>query len=140
MTHSLIDGIAARLTGPMNLRFIMQPLAAILLGIKDGRADARAGEPPFVIDVFSDSQNRKSDLLGALRRLLVPITIGTILDAIFQYLVFRDEPGRRMIVHPGSALLVGTTVMGLPYTLARGLTNRILSGRARRRGGGSTPS
>jgi len=32
--------VFARLTGPLNFRFVLQPLLAILLGIRDGLHDA----------------------------------------------------------------------------------------------------
>ena len=38
--------IPARFTGPGRLRFVLQPTVAILLGLRGGLADARAGRPP----------------------------------------------------------------------------------------------
>jgi hypothetical protein len=127
MATPLIDGIAARLTGPMNFRFILQPVIAILLGIRDGRADAKSGTPPFLFLVFTDRENRRRNLVQALKGLLVPIALGTVLDGISQYLIFRDEPGRLVIVHPLAALGVGTTVIGVPYALARSITCNLLT-------------
>ena len=127
MATPLIDGIAARLTGPMNFRFILQPLVAILLGIRDGRADAKNGTPPFLFLLFTEPENRRRNLVQAAKGLIVPIALGTVLDEISQYLIFRDEPGRLMIVHPLPALVVGTTVIGLPYVLARSLTCKLLT-------------
>ena len=40
--------IPQRLTGPGRLRFFMQPLIAIILGIGSGRADAQAGRLLFM--------------------------------------------------------------------------------------------
>ncbi|HTO91688.1 MAG TPA: hypothetical protein VMJ70_11215 [Candidatus Sulfotelmatobacter sp.] len=129
MAISMIDGLAARLTGPMNFRFILQPVLAILMGIRDGRHDSKAGTPPFLFEVFTDPAHRKRNLVGALKSLLVPIAIGTVLDGVAQYLIFRDVPGRTLVVHPLAALVVGTTVIGIPYALARSLTNRLLRSR-----------
>jgi len=121
-TISYIDKIAERLTGPLNFRFIFQPLAAILLGIRDGKMDAAAGIPPFIFDLISTPKNRERHIKTAMGTLLKPIIIGVILDAIAQYLIFKD-------INLWGAVLVGTFIMGVPYTLSRGITNRIVSTR-----------
>jgi len=126
MATPLIDGIAARLTGPMNFRFILQPVVAILLGIRDGRTDAKTGTPPFLFLLFTDPKDRGKNLVQALKGLIVPIALGTVLDGVAQFLIFRDVPGRGMIVRPLPALIVGTTVIALPYVLARSITCNLL--------------
>jgi hypothetical protein len=117
---NVLDNIAARLTGPMSFRFIVQPVIAIILGIRDGITDAKAGTPPFIYDLIFKPEDRKESLKGVLKRLRVPVIIGTVFDAIAQYLIFKS-------IRPLPAILVGVTVIGIPYTLARGLTNRIAS-------------
>jgi hypothetical protein len=118
----IVDNLVARLTGPMSFRFILQPAIAVFLGIRDGLLDAKAGTPPFIEDLVFNPANRKRSLKAAFHRLLTPIIVATVLDAIAQYLIFQH-------VRPLPALLVGTFVMGLPYSLARGVTNRIASAR-----------
>lgn len=117
---NFLDEMLARLTGPMNFRFIVQPLVAIVLGMRDGRLDARAGTPPFIFDLIFKPKDRKRQLKSAFKSLLTPIIIGTILDAIAQYLLFKH-------VRPLPALFVGICVMGIPYSFARGITNRIVT-------------
>ena len=41
-----MDYILELITGPGTLRFVIQPVLAILLGIRDGRNDAKAGKTP----------------------------------------------------------------------------------------------
>ena len=43
-----------------------------------------------------------------------------VVDGIAQYLIFKQ-------IRPVAAILVGSLVIGVPYALARGLTNRIVS-------------
>jgi len=117
-----INDLAARLTGPLHFRFILQPGIAIFLGIRDGLMDAKAGTPPFIYDLVFRPQDRRRRLKAAFHRLLTPIVVATVLDAIAQHLIFKH-------VRPLHALLVGTFVMGLPYSLARGITNRLAAGR-----------
>ncbi len=126
ITSSLLDTVAerviARIVGPMSLRFVFQPLVAVLLGIRDGAMDAKAGEPPFIIDLIVDRDNRKAKLAGVLKSLSKTIVIATIFDMIAQYLIFDQV---RVI----PAIVVGVFLLSVPYSLARGITNRIVSAR-----------
>jgi hypothetical protein len=47
-SSAFLEDIPQRLTGPGRFRFVLQPLVATLLGIRSGRADARAGRPPYL--------------------------------------------------------------------------------------------
>jgi hypothetical protein len=51
---------------------------------------------------------------------LKPVILGIVLDGIAQYLIFKQ-------IRPVAAILVGGLVIGVPYALARGVTNRIAS-------------
>ena len=118
--QTIVDRLIARVTGPLSMRFMLQPLMAILLGIRDGRLDAKAGNPPFVMEVLFHPADRKKALRSALKSLLMPIVVGSVIDAVAQYLLFQQ-------VRPFWALVIGTLVMGLPYSASRGLTNRIVT-------------
>ena len=119
-----LEDLVARLTGPMHFRLILQPLVAIALGIRDGLKDARAGRPPFIMDLLVRPEARKRQLKRALQSLIKPLIVAIVLDAVAQYLMFGT-------IYPGAAVFVGVVVMAVPYALARGLTNRIVSGRTR---------
>lgn len=121
-SRAFLDDLAARLTGPMHFRFILQPAVVILLGIRDGLKDAKAGTPPFTVDLLFESKHRKANFQSALKSLIKPIILGTVIDGISQYLMFG-------YVRPMAALLVGVGVIALPYALARGITNRVASPR-----------
>jgi len=123
--ENIVDGIASRITGPMHFRFIFQPLMAIILGIRDGIQDAKANEPPFISDLFFKPENRKRRIKDALKALLKPIIVAIILDAIAQYLLFKH-------IRPLPAVIVGTFVMGVPYSIARGISNRIMTMRIKK--------
>jgi hypothetical protein len=116
----VFERLVARFTGPMNLRFVVQPVVATLLGIRDGVRDARKGQTPFLRDLWMRPEKRPSQLKKALERLVIPLAAAIILDGIVQYLMFRHV---RLL----GAVIVGTAIMGLPYSLAREITNRIVS-------------
>ncbi|HEY7304137.1 MAG TPA: hypothetical protein VH601_08490 [Bryobacteraceae bacterium] len=122
--ENILERFFARLTGPLNLRFVLQPLMAILLGIRDGVHDAKAGKPPFLLDLFARPQNRKRQIQKALRSLLIPMLVAIILDGVVQYLLF----GWVRIM---GAVTIGVLIMGLPYVIARAVTNRVISWRNR---------
>ena len=50
--------------GPMQLRFLLQPTMAILLGIRDGRKDAREGLPPFIWTMVTKAGSRAAPRLS----------------------------------------------------------------------------
>lgn len=119
----IFDELVARvLFGPFNFRFIVQPVMALALGVRDGLVDAKAGSAPFLYGLVFRRQDLKPSLKSALRRLQIPIVIATILDAMVQYIMFG-------YVRPLTALTVGVLLMGLPYAMARGISNRIASRR-----------
>jgi hypothetical protein len=117
-SRQFLEDLPKRLTGPGRFRFILQPLIAILLGIRGGRADAKAGRPPYVIGVLFDAQHRKELLRSGLESVRDLVAMGIILDAISQLLIFRQ-------VHPGAALVVGPVLICTPYALARAVTTRL---------------
>lgn len=114
---AFLQDLPKRLTGPGRLRFIFQPVVAILLGIRSGKADAAAGRPPYILAVVSGSQNRIALLKEALAQLSALIAVAILLDCISQFLILRQ-------VFPGAALVVGPVLIAIPYALSRALSNR----------------
>ena len=110
--------LPARFTGPGRLRFILQPTMAILLGLRGGLADARAGRPPYVMGLLLDPLHRWEYIRTGVATIRDIVAIGIILDVVAQFLIF----GR---VYPGAALLIGPVLITAPYAIARGLTNRV---------------
>jgi hypothetical protein len=109
--------IPARLTGPGRLRFILQPTVAIILGILGGRADARTGRPPYLYGLLFHAAHRREYLRTGFAAIRDIVAIGIILDAVAQFLIFRQ-------IHPGAALVIGPVLIATPYALARALSNR----------------
>jgi hypothetical protein len=110
--------LPARFTGPGRLRFILQPTVAIILGLRGGMADARAGRPPYVMGLLFDPLHRREYIRTGLATIRDVVAIGIILDVVAQFLIYQK-------VHPGAALFVGPVLIGAPYAFARALTNRV---------------
>ncbi|HTD56747.1 MAG TPA: hypothetical protein VK670_15260 [Silvibacterium sp.] len=128
-TNAFFGDMLARLHGPGRLRFILQPTVAILLGIRDGRKDGRAGAVPFLWGVIFHKEIRTQLLKQMFTAIRNIVAIAILLDLISQYLIFR-------MVRPGAALILGPILIALPYSCARALANRL----GRRRGVGPAAS
>ncbi len=119
---SVAEGFIARVAGPMGLRFVFQPLVGLLLGVRDGMMDAKAGESPFIFDLIVNQRNRKAKLASLFKSLSKTIIIALVLDMIVQYLIF-DQ------VRITSAIVVAVMILIVPYSLARAITNKIVTRR-----------
>ena len=117
LSQRFIDDMVARLHGPARLRFILQPMAAMILGVRDGVKDARASDPPLWGLILHPGRR-----LGLVRSALVSIrdllAMAILLDLAVQFLIFR-------VVHPGAALVLGPLLIALPYASSRVLSNRV---------------
>ncbi len=115
-----IDGLFARLQGPMSFRLIMQPLMALIFAFRDGRKDAREGRPPYFWGLLTEPQHRGNMLRSGWKSIGKIFIMAVVLDNVFQYIVFHNF--RR----PGGALIVGVILAIVPYLLLRGPVNRLV--------------
>ena len=106
------------MTGPGKGRFVLQPLVAAALGIRDGIADARQGKPPYFVRVLFKSERKLYVVKTSLKSIATPLTVGIVLDMILQWIIFHA-------VFLVPAIIAGTILVTLPYALARGLSNRV---------------
>ncbi len=117
-----LDYILELIAGPGTFRFVIQPILAILLGARDGRNDAKSGTPPFLYTMLFESGKRTATLKAGLRAVALPLIIAVALDSILQLYIFG-------VWRLQWALIVGLCLVGIPYVLSRGITNRITSAR-----------
>jgi hypothetical protein len=122
-SHTFIEDIPKRLSGPGRLRFILQPLIATILGARSGLADARTGRPPYIYAVLFTRKLRSELLKSGFATIVNLLLMGILLDSISQWLIYGTS-------YPGAALVVGPVLVLAPYSVARALTNRCV----RRRG------
>ncbi|MCU0290432.1 MAG: hypothetical protein MUF10_00360 [Thermoanaerobaculaceae bacterium] len=115
---SFFDGLLARLHGPMSLRFLLQPAVAVFFAIRDGRRDAREGQPPYFWGLFSDKANRQDMLHSGWKSVSKVFLIAIVLDLVFQVIALHA-------IHPLGALVAGVILAIIPYLLLRGPINRL---------------
>ena len=127
---TFFDAIGADLSGrgilggSFQLRLILQPLAAMLLGLRFGIRDAKQGLAPFFKDVAHSRGQRGSMVRHSARDALVPLIVALVLDSILQHMI----NGR---VRPLAALIVGGLLVFLPFLIIRALSNRLWTHRHR---------
>ncbi len=116
-SRQFLEEIPRRFTGPGRFRFILQPMVAMVLGIRGGLADAKAGNPPYLFGLLFGGRRRELLRSGmtAIRNL---VAMAIIMDILFQLILFHS-------VHPGAAVVVGPILICFPYALSRALTRRL---------------
>ncbi len=117
-SSQFLEELPQRFTGPGRMRFILQPVLAILLGLRGGLADARAGNPPYLFGLLFHAGSRRELMQSGVAAISTLLAMGIILDVLFQFILYRS-------VHPGAALVIGPILICLPYALSRALTNRL---------------
>ncbi len=117
MEVGFFETIARDLSGKGQFRLILQPAMALILGIRIGIADAKAGREPFVHQLVTHSQGRWALFKESLSDAVLPLMIALVMDSILQYITF----GR---IRPVAALVVGALLVWLPFVSSRALTNR----------------
>lgn len=121
-TERFFEDLWARLSGPGRIRFVLQPTAAVLVGMRDGKRDSRTRCPPFLSGLAFRRTHRRELWRTAIASVRDLVAIAIILDIISQMLIFRE-------IHPGASLLLGPVLIAVPYSISRAFTNRIESGR-----------
>jgi len=128
--HGLVSrlwaDLIARPGGPLEFRFLLQPLVAAVLAVRDGMSDARAWRSPYFWTLVHDPVHRRERLREGVKATVRVVLLGVAIDALYQFKVHGT-------VYPGEALGIALLLGFVPYLLIRGPADRI----ARRRRGGS---
>jgi len=95
-SRRFLEELPQRFTGPGRFRFLLRPMVAIVLGIRGGRADARLGNPPYLIGLLFDAQRRGELLRSRVAAIRNMVALGIIMDIVFQLILYHS-------VHPGAA-------------------------------------
>jgi hypothetical protein len=111
--------LVARSSGPLALRFILQPAMATFYAVRDGRNDARAGRPPYFWAIFTDASHRAELIRSGWKSIGKVFVVALIMDMIYQTLVIKG-------VRPMETLVVAFGLAVIPYLLVRGPVNRLL--------------
>ena len=117
-SRQFLEELPRRFSGPGRLRFILQPLLAIVFGVRSGLADAKSGQSPYILGLLFHGDKRKELLRSGMTAIGHVLAVGILLDAVAQLLIYEQ-------IHPGAALVIGPVLVCVPYAVARGLTLRL---------------
>lgn len=112
------QNLAARVSGPMSLRLVIQPLMAAFFAVRAGLRDARSGRPAFFWSILTNPAERQSLLRDGWKDVSKVFMMASVVDLVYQYIATHE-------LHLGGALLVAFGLAILPYLLIRGPINRI---------------
>ena len=114
----VVEDMMARVSGPMKLRLMLQPLMAVIFAVRAGLADARGGKPPYFWALVTDPTHRTEMLKDGWKDIGKVFVLALVLDIVYQVLVAR-------FVDPGETIIVALLLAIVPYLLLRGLVARI---------------
>ena len=115
----VVDNMAARVTGPMQFRLLLQPLMASIFAIRSGLADAKAGKTPYFWALFSDPAHRAEMVKDGWKSVGSVFVLALVLDVVYQIVATR-------FVYPGEAITTAVLLAIVPYLLLRGLVTRLV--------------
>lgn len=116
---SYLEHFVDRFDGPLHFRFIMQPLMAIFLAIRDGARDARAGRSAYLWTLLTDPAQRRYLLADGWKGISRIFVLACALDVVYQLIEWRR-------LKPVEMLLTAVILAVVPYALSRGPINRLL--------------
>src|SRR3954467_12032810 len=101
------DQLLERTAGPFHLRFVIQPVVALSLGIRAGLRDAGEHHPPYLWRIFSNPSERVALLHSGWKDIGRGLAAGVVNGPLFQFVGFRR-------FHPGQAVIVAFLLAVVP--------------------------
>jgi hypothetical protein len=108
-----IENIVGRVSGPMHLRFIFQPIMAAIFACIGGWSDAKHGNPVYFWSMFSGKTSFREVRKTAWEGVAKVFIAALILDVIYQIIVLKW-------IYPGETIIVATLLVFVPYLILRG--------------------
>jgi hypothetical protein len=118
VTAHFWNDLVSRPAGPLAFRFILQPLMAAALAIRDGYKDAKAGRPPYLATMIRDASQRGQLAREGLRAVLRVMIFAAVMDVIYQLI---ELDGIYLLQ---TAFIVVALAL-LPYLIFRGPADRL---------------
>jgi hypothetical protein len=114
------EQLLSRAGGPLHLRFILQPMAALILAIRAGMKDAKAGRSPYLWTMLFEPGERRGLIRDGLKDVGRVFAVTVAVDCIYQIIEFHW-------IYPIQALIVAFVLAIIPYVVVRGPVTRIAS-------------
>ncbi len=114
----IVEDMGDRVSGPLKLRFVLQPVMASIFAIISGLNDARTGKPPYFWALITNPAHRADMIRDGWKSVGKVFVLALTLDVVYQIVVLR-------FVYPGEALIAAFVLAIVPYLILRGLVNRL---------------
>ena len=112
------DEMVSRPAGPLAFRFILQPVMASLLAIRDGYKDASMGRTPYLWAILHDPLHGADRLREGLHAVMRVILLGIGMDLAYQIFVLKG-------FRPLELIVIVAALCFVPYLIVRGPAERI---------------
>jgi hypothetical protein len=110
--------LISRPSGPLAFRFILQPVMASALAIRDGHRDALANRTPYLWTIIYEPTKRGPRLREGIRAVLRVILLGVAMDIAYQFIELHG-------LRPVQTAMIVFVLCFLPYLIVRGPAARI---------------
>jgi hypothetical protein len=118
--NRIAENMIDRISGPMHLRILLQPMMAAVFAVIAGLKDARTGKPPYFWSLFTDAAHRREMVRDGWKSVGNVFVIAMLLDVVYQVVVQR-------FVYPGEVVVVAVLLAIVPYLVVRGVVTRVAS-------------
>lgn len=122
LLDSFFSNIGFRFSGggPMDLRFLLQPLMSLILAVRAGIRDSKSGNTPYLWGLVSQKGERKKLISEGWKDIGKLFIAAFVLDIVYSVIVFKS-------VHPIESIVIAIILAFVPYLIFRGLVDRIIS-------------
>jgi hypothetical protein len=112
------DELVSRPSGPLAFRFVLQPVMASLLAIRDGYKDARDGRSPYLWTILRDKTRRGPRLREGIKAVTRVLLLGVGMEAIYQFIEIKA-------FRPLEMAVIVLLLAFVPYLIVRGPAERV---------------
>ncbi len=114
-----VEQLLGRASGPFHLRLFLTPIVATMFAIRAGLRDSREGQPPFLLEFFTNPAERRRLATSGWRDIGKMIVAAFVIDTIYQVAVLRA-------FYIVQTLILIAVIAVIPYCLIRGVANRVM--------------
>jgi hypothetical protein len=113
------DELISRPSGPLAFRFILQPVMASIMAVRDGVKDAHANRSPYLWTIISDPTRRSQRLHEGIVAVARVLILGVVMDIIYQIIELHG-------LRPVETIVITLTLGFVPYLVLRGPVARLV--------------
>lgn len=123
--YEIWENLVARTRGPLNFRFVLFPVLAVLFALRAAMRDVKKQRPPYLWRLLSTWKERRAVIQEGRRDLGNLFVFAMLLDILYQVVVVYILQGTE-IFYPLESIFVALILTILPYVLIRGPANRLI--------------